>query len=94
MLWGLNADTGAKVWGTLVGPGSSLGGLEWGSATDGDRIYFAVVNLDGVTYPMANPPRGHTGHLERRQLGRGRPGDRENRVADRRPERRDRPRPR
>jgi len=58
MLWGLNADTGAKVWGTLVGPGSSLGGLEWGSATDGDRIYFAVVNLDGVTYPMANPPKG------------------------------------
>ena len=58
MLWGLNADTGAKVWGTLVGPGSSLGGLEWGSATDGNRIYFAVVNLGGVTYPMVNPPKG------------------------------------
>jgi polyvinyl alcohol dehydrogenase (cytochrome) len=58
MLWGLNAETGAKVWGTLVGPGSSLGGLEWGSATDGDRIYFAVANLGGVTYPMVNPPRG------------------------------------
>ena len=58
MLWGVNADTGAKLWGTLVGPGSSLGGLEWGSATDGDRVYFAVVNLGGVAYPMANPPKG------------------------------------
>ncbi len=58
MLWGLNADTGAKVWGTLVGPGSALGGLEWGSATDGKRIYFAVANLYGIPYPMVNPPKG------------------------------------
>jgi polyvinyl alcohol dehydrogenase (cytochrome) len=58
MLWGLNADTGTKVWGTLVGPGSSLGGLEWGSATDGKRIYFAVVNLGFVPYTMVNPPKG------------------------------------
>jgi polyvinyl alcohol dehydrogenase (cytochrome) len=58
MLWGLNADTGATVWGTLAGPGSSLGGLEWGSATDGTRIYFAVVNLGGVEYPMVNAPKG------------------------------------
>lgn len=58
IIWGLNADTGAKVWSTLVGPGSSLGGLEWGSATDGKRIYFAVVNLNGVGYTMVNPPPG------------------------------------
>jgi polyvinyl alcohol dehydrogenase (cytochrome) len=58
ILWGLNADTGATVWSTLVGPGSSLGGLEWGSATDGKRIYFAVVNLNGVEYAMVNPPKG------------------------------------
>jgi polyvinyl alcohol dehydrogenase (cytochrome) len=62
MFWGLNAETGAKVWGTLVGPGSSLGGMEWGSASDGKRIYFAVVNLGGftgpITYPMINPPKG------------------------------------
>lgn len=58
MLWGLRADTGATVWGTLVGPGSALGGLEWGSATDGKRIYFAVVNMNGIPYSMVNPPRG------------------------------------
>lgn len=58
MLWGLNADTGAKVWGTLAGPGGTLGGLEWGSATDGKRIYFAVVNFFGIPYDMVNPPTG------------------------------------
>jgi polyvinyl alcohol dehydrogenase (cytochrome) len=61
IMWGLNADTGAPTWKTVVGPGSSLGGLEWGSATDGKRIYFAVANLNfGPTarYTMVNPPKG------------------------------------
>jgi polyvinyl alcohol dehydrogenase (cytochrome) len=62
IMWALDADTGAKVWSTLAGPGSSLGGMEWGSATDGDRIYFAISNLGGftgpITYPMVNPPKG------------------------------------
>jgi len=56
IMWGLNAQTGATVWSTVVGPGSSLGGLEWGSATDGKRIYFAEVNLNFQFYPMVNPP--------------------------------------
>jgi polyvinyl alcohol dehydrogenase (cytochrome) len=61
IMWGLNADTGATVWSTAVGPGSSLGGMEWGSATDGDRIYFAVANLNfgpAAHYTMVNPPKG------------------------------------
>ena len=58
IFWGLNADTGATVWKTLAGPGSSLGGMEWGSATDGTRIYFAVVNLGFAPYSMVNPPKG------------------------------------
>jgi polyvinyl alcohol dehydrogenase (cytochrome) len=60
IMWGLNAATGAPVWQTLVGPGSSLGGLEWGSATDGSRIYFAVVNFNvpAQSYPMVHPPKG------------------------------------
>lgn len=60
IMWGLKADTGAVAWKTVVGPGSSLGGLEWGSATDGKRIYFAVVNFNfpSQTYPMVNPPKG------------------------------------
>jgi polyvinyl alcohol dehydrogenase (cytochrome) len=61
IMWAVNADTGATVWKTSVGPGSSLGGLEWGSATDGKRIYFAVANLNFgpfAHYPMVNPPKG------------------------------------
>lgn len=60
LLWGLNPQTGQTLWSTAVGPGSSLGGLEWGSATDGKRIYFAVANFNfpPSTYPMVNPPKG------------------------------------
>ena len=61
IMWGLNAATGAVVWKTFVGPGSSLGGMEWGSATDGDRIYFAVANFNfgpAAHYTMVNPPKG------------------------------------
>lgn len=42
--WVLDPDTGAVVWGTQVGPGGTLGGLEFGSAVDGQRIYTAVAN--------------------------------------------------
>jgi polyvinyl alcohol dehydrogenase (cytochrome) len=42
--WAFNPDTGAVAWVTQVGPGGTLGGLEWGSATDDTRIYVAVAN--------------------------------------------------
>jgi polyvinyl alcohol dehydrogenase (cytochrome) len=60
ILWGLNADTGATVWRTVVGPGGTLGGLEWGSATDGSRIYYAIANFNfpPQTYTLVNPPKG------------------------------------
>ena len=41
-------DTGALLWQTLVGPGSALGGMEWGSAFDGKRIYVSIANLYGI----------------------------------------------
>lgn len=44
--WALDPSTGAVVWKTNVGPGGTLGGLEWGSATDGNRIYTAVSNWE------------------------------------------------
>ncbi len=40
----LNRDTGALQWKTHVGPGGLTGGLQWGSATDGKRIYVAESN--------------------------------------------------
>jgi polyvinyl alcohol dehydrogenase (cytochrome) len=50
----LDPDTGKLLWATQVGPGSALGGMEWGSATDGQRIYLAIGNLYGI-------PSNHAG---------------------------------
>lgn len=44
----LDRNTGAKVWSTVVGAGGLLGGLQWGSATDGRRIYVAESNSTGL----------------------------------------------
>lgn len=44
--WALEPDTGEVVWVTQVGPGGSLGGLQWGSAVDGRRVYTADANWD------------------------------------------------
>jgi polyvinyl alcohol dehydrogenase (cytochrome) len=49
----LDPDTGKLIWATQVGPGSALGGMEWGSATDGQRIYVAIGNLYGIPYNNA-----------------------------------------
>jgi polyvinyl alcohol dehydrogenase (cytochrome) len=48
--YALDPDRGAVLWSTQVGPGSGLGGIEWGSATDGKRIYVAIANLYGIEY--------------------------------------------
>ncbi len=46
----LDPKTGATLWQTQVGPGSTLGGMEWGSATDGQRIYVQVTNFFGIPW--------------------------------------------
>jgi polyvinyl alcohol dehydrogenase (cytochrome) len=45
-----DADTGDLLWAKKVGPGSTLGGMEWGSATDGQRIYVAISNFSRIKY--------------------------------------------
>ena len=52
IFWALNADDGNIVWSTPVGPGASLGGIEWGTATDGKRIYVAIANSDHLPYTL------------------------------------------
>lgn len=49
--WGLNRATGEILWSTEAGPGSTLGGIEWGTATDGKRIYIAEANDNNLAYP-------------------------------------------
>jgi polyvinyl alcohol dehydrogenase (cytochrome) len=46
--YALDPDTGQLLWQTQVGPGSTLGGMEWGSASDGQRIYVSIANLYGI----------------------------------------------
>jgi polyvinyl alcohol dehydrogenase (cytochrome) len=42
--WAFDRDSGATIWSTLVGPGGTLGGLQWGSAVDGRRVYTQTNN--------------------------------------------------
>jgi polyvinyl alcohol dehydrogenase (cytochrome) len=42
--WALDPDSGAVVWVTEAGPGGTGGGLQWGSAVDGRRVYTANSN--------------------------------------------------
>ncbi len=60
--WALDPSTGKTLWGTQVGPGGSLGGIEWGSATDGKRIYVAIANNNHAPYVLqgSGPFAGQT----------------------------------
>jgi polyvinyl alcohol dehydrogenase (cytochrome) len=52
--WALDPLTGAEVWHTQVGPGGAYGGIQWGSATDGRRVYAAIANTNGEPYPITS----------------------------------------
>jgi len=49
--WALDPDTGAVLWVTQAGPGGTAGGLQWGSAVDGTRVYTANANSNFVPWP-------------------------------------------
>jgi polyvinyl alcohol dehydrogenase (cytochrome) len=48
--WALDPGTGAVVWSTQTGPGGTAGGLQWGSAVDGRRVYTANANSNLVPW--------------------------------------------
>jgi polyvinyl alcohol dehydrogenase (cytochrome) len=60
--WAMDPDKrGAVVWQYRAGKGSALGGMEWGSAVDAARAYFAVSDTIGAN----NQPGGlHAVSLE------------------------------
>jgi polyvinyl alcohol dehydrogenase (cytochrome) len=57
--WEFDPGTGAILHGGGVkaGPGSSLGGIEWGASSDGTRIYVAEANYGNALWTLQN---GHT----------------------------------
>ena len=62
LMYGLDPDDGGKeLWQVRVGAGSGLGGIEWGSATDGTNVYAANSDISTLT-PIApgatRPPAG------------------------------------
>jgi polyvinyl alcohol dehydrogenase (cytochrome) len=48
--WTVKAGDGSPLWNTRVGPG--LGGRQWGTATDGQRVYISYPNLQHKTYTL------------------------------------------
>lgn len=57
VMYGLDPDDGGKeLWQARVGKGSGLGGIEWGSATDGKNVYAANSDISTLTSPGSNPP--------------------------------------
>ena len=57
----LDAKTGEFVWNTLVGPGGDQGGIQWGTAYDGDRIYVAITNQANTEYRLTPSDEPSTG---------------------------------
>jgi len=50
--WALSPKGGATVWQTAVGPGGKVGGMQWGTASDNQRIYVALSNTTQRTYTL------------------------------------------
>ena len=54
--WSLDADDGSVMWSTRTGPGGLAGGHQWGSASDGKRIYTSNANSFGIVPPIFGGP--------------------------------------
>jgi polyvinyl alcohol dehydrogenase (cytochrome) len=50
VVYGMDPATGGILWRRRVGKGGPLGGVEWGAATDGKRVYVAVSDCDWKTF--------------------------------------------
>jgi len=58
MVWALDPDdNGAVLWSTRVGKGGALGGVHWGMATDGKRVYATVADRGDAVIVDVNPDR-------------------------------------
>ena len=52
----VDPENGEILWQTRIGQGGGLGGIQWGMATDGVRVYAAV--SDVLPVPAADPAEG------------------------------------
>jgi polyvinyl alcohol dehydrogenase (cytochrome) len=56
-MYALDAADGKLVWKTEVGPGGKLGGIEFGLASDGERVYAAISNVEEQLMKKVEKPR-------------------------------------
>lgn len=52
--WMVDATTGEIVWSAAAGPGSYVGGIQWGTATDNKRAYVVETDFAGLDYELAD----------------------------------------
>lgn len=50
--WVFDAQDGSEVWTKQVSPGGIAGGIQWGSAYDGERIYTSSANSNNIPYEL------------------------------------------
>ncbi|MEO8345085.1 MAG: PQQ-binding-like beta-propeller repeat protein [Betaproteobacteria bacterium] len=56
MVWGLDPDDNGRIaWSTRVGAGGVLGGVQWGTATDGKAVYAAVSDISFISLVLGQP---------------------------------------
>ena len=64
VVYAIDPDTGGEIiWQTRIGNGGSLGGIEWGSATDTSNVYVALSDIGRIVVPgsfgtEADPKQG------------------------------------
>lgn len=58
VVWALNPDNGQLVWSNKVGRGSANGGVHWGMAFDGTRIFVPNNDSNRPAAPDENPAWG------------------------------------
>ena len=69
--WTMDRDTGAIVWATQVGAGGRYGGIEYGTATDGKRIYIPEGNANYVSTKLISGKQTNGGYWSALDPGTG-----------------------
>ena len=70
MVYGLDPDAEGKVmWKTRVGKGGTNGGVQWGLASDGQRVYASVSDLARIRKADADPLDPRPNAADRTQGG-------------------------
>lgn len=55
VIWALQPDSGELLWNTKIGPGGAMGGIHWGMAFDGERLFAANNMSTGPTADGVDP---------------------------------------